>query len=307
VTARSRAAAPSRLYPAVPCLERRVDHGCCRTSHRLPGSPAHARSDASRPAAARAGTVIKAWTADEKKLFVEGVALHGRVWDAVAAHIGSRGVPAVRSHAQGYFIKLCLAGKRVPRAVAESGGEGYTVSGKPLDPASVNARKYGLTADRLAGAPRPCAWRAAAAHGTPTRAWPAWTRGSRLCPNLPLRAGGPRVACGQPWRTAVVRAGARARCGARHGLWGLPARMTAARRGPRRGFVTSLPVRLRRAAQAQAGAARARAPHGRRGHRHGQARASGGVPATHAGEVLAHRRRSGPGCAACAGLRSGGV
>ncbi len=34
--------------------------------------------------------------------------------------------------------------------------------------------------------------------------------GSRLCPHLPLRAGGPRVACCQPWRTAVVRAGARA-------------------------------------------------------------------------------------------------
>ncbi len=225
-----------------------------RARLRPPATPARARSAASRLAAARAGTAIKAWTADEEKLFVEGVALHGRDWDAVAAHIGSRDVPAVRSHAQGYFIKLCRAGKRVPRKVAETGGEGYTMSGKPLDPASATARMHGLTDDRLAGAPRPCAWRAAAARGMPTRAWPAFTRAvacPRTCPCAPAGAVARAASLGgrpwcerarAPWRLAWVE--------------GLPYLTTAARRGPRRGSVTSLLVCLRRAAKA--GAARAR-------------------------------------------------
>ena len=250
---RSLAEPPGSLQPTMRCSNRLADSTPCCPSGKAPATPARARSAASRLAAARAGTAIKAWTAGEKMLFVEGVALHGRDWDAVAAHIGSRDVPAVLSHAQGYLVKLCRAGKRVPRAVAETGGEGYTVSGKPLDPASATARMHGLTDDRLAGAPRPCAWRAAAARGMPTRAWPAFTRAvacPRTCPCAPAGAVARAASLGgrpwcerarAPWRLAWVE--------------GLPYLTTAARRGPRRGSVTSLLVCLRRAAKA--GAARA--------------------------------------------------
>ena len=110
-----------------------------------------------RPAARRAGTArekARGWSADEERLFLEALNAHGRDWKACAAHIGSRDVRAVTSHAQKHFIKLCLAGQRVPARVAES-GEGYTLSGKPLDPGSAAARSYGLKPELLARAPNP--------------------------------------------------------------------------------------------------------------------------------------------------------
>lgn len=110
-----------------------------------------------RPAARRAGTArekARGWSADEERLFLEALNAHGRDWKACAAHIGSRDVRAVTSHAQKHFIKLCLAGQRVPARVAES-GEGYTLSGKPLNPGSAAARSYGLKPELLARAPNP--------------------------------------------------------------------------------------------------------------------------------------------------------
>ena len=52
------------------------------------------------------------------------------------------------SHAQKYFIKLCLKGERLPAKVAES-GTGYTLSGKPLDPESAAAKAYGFKSGML--------------------------------------------------------------------------------------------------------------------------------------------------------------
>jgi SHAQKYF class myb-like DNA-binding protein len=126
-----------------------------RTGHRPPGA-LPARAPPARPAARRAGTArekARGWSADEERLFLEALDAHGRDWKACAAHIGSRDVRAVTSHAQKHFIKLCLAGQRVPAKVAES-GEGYTLSGKPLDPGSAAARSYGLKPELLARAPR---------------------------------------------------------------------------------------------------------------------------------------------------------
>lgn len=61
---------------------------------------------------------------------------------------GSRDERAVSSHAQKHFIRLCLQGRPLPAKVAES-GEGYTLSGKPLDPNSSAARQYGFKPDTL--------------------------------------------------------------------------------------------------------------------------------------------------------------
>jgi len=55
---------------------------------------------------------------------------------------------AFTSHAQKFLIKLAIAGKPVPPKVAET-GQGYTLSGKPLDPTSSAARAYGLKPEVL--------------------------------------------------------------------------------------------------------------------------------------------------------------
>ncbi|KAK9830977.1 hypothetical protein WJX81_004646 [Elliptochloris bilobata] len=91
----------------------------------------------------------RGWSEAEEALFREALDLHGRNWKAGAAHVGTRDMRAFTSHAQKHFIRLCMAGQRVPRKVAES-GEGYTLSGKPLDPGSSAARAYGLKPELLA-------------------------------------------------------------------------------------------------------------------------------------------------------------
>eukprot|EP00511_Aplanochytrium_stocchinoi_P005909 CAMPEP_0204842726 /NCGR_PEP_ID=MMETSP1346-20131115/47560_1 /ASSEMBLY_ACC=CAM_ASM_000771 /TAXON_ID=215587 /ORGANISM="Aplanochytrium stocchinoi, Strain GSBS06" /LENGTH=264 /DNA_ID=CAMNT_0051981743 /DNA_START=272 /DNA_END=1062 /DNA_ORIENTATION=+ len=83
------------------------------------------------------------WTDDEEKLFLEGLELHGRDWRKISEHMdGSRDHKNVASHAQKHFIKLYRDDKPLPDKVRES-GEGYTLSGKPLDPHSSAGRAYG--------------------------------------------------------------------------------------------------------------------------------------------------------------------
>lgn len=79
---------------------------------------------------------------------MEALDLHGRDWKAASAHVGTRDARAFTSHAQKFFIKLAIAGKPVPPKVAET-GQGYTLSGKPLDPTSSAARAYGLKPEIL--------------------------------------------------------------------------------------------------------------------------------------------------------------
>lgn len=84
------------------------------------------------------------WTAEEEVLFLEALELHGREWHKCVEHMGhTRNKGSFTSHAQKHFIKLYLADKPLPAKVVES-GEGYTLSGKPLDPNSAAARAYGV-------------------------------------------------------------------------------------------------------------------------------------------------------------------
>ena len=78
----------------------------------------------------------------------------GRNWKAAAAHVGSRDARQFASHAQKYFIKLCLSGLLLPSKVAES-GTGYTLSGKLLDPQSAAAKAYGFKEGMLRGVHAP--------------------------------------------------------------------------------------------------------------------------------------------------------
>jgi proteasome lid subunit RPN8/RPN11 len=86
----------------------------------------------------------RAWTPADEAAFEEGIRLHGRNWRAVAARVGGgRDAKAVASHAQKWLVKALLRGEALPPAMAAS-GEGYTLSGRPLDPSSASARAYGL-------------------------------------------------------------------------------------------------------------------------------------------------------------------
>jgi len=86
----------------------------------------------------------KPWTQDEEKLFLEALELYGRDWKSAAEYLNhTRDHKGIASHAQKYFIKLYKEDIPLPAKVMES-GEGYTLSGKPLDPNSAAARAYGL-------------------------------------------------------------------------------------------------------------------------------------------------------------------
>ncbi|KAI8343041.1 hypothetical protein BC941DRAFT_86103 [Chlamydoabsidia padenii] len=82
-----------------------------------------------------------AYTANEEVLFLEGLDLHGRNWNDLSRHMGTRDPHSIRSHAQKHFIKLFRDNLPLPDKVKES-GEGYTLSGKPLDPDSAAAKPY---------------------------------------------------------------------------------------------------------------------------------------------------------------------
>ncbi|GLC51247.1 hypothetical protein PLESTB_000482000 [Pleodorina starrii] len=90
----------------------------------------------------------RAWTAEEEALFLQAMEAHGRDWKRGSEMVGSRDHRAIASHAQKFFIKLCLAGKPLPVAVART-GLGYTLSGAMLDPYSAAARSYGFKPELL--------------------------------------------------------------------------------------------------------------------------------------------------------------
>ena len=85
------------------------------------------------------------WTAEEEKLFLEALELHGRDWAKCVEHMKHvRNRQSFTSHAQKHFIKLYRDDLPLPKKVMES-GEGYTLSGKPLDKDSAAARAYGAS------------------------------------------------------------------------------------------------------------------------------------------------------------------
>ncbi|KAJ1665903.1 hypothetical protein IW140_002829 [Coemansia sp. RSA 1813] len=82
-----------------------------------------------------------AYTDEEEDMFCKGLELFGRSWSEISEYVGTRDSKSIRSHAQKYFIKLFRDSIPLPAKVLES-GEGYTLSGRPLDPNSAAARPY---------------------------------------------------------------------------------------------------------------------------------------------------------------------
>ncbi|ORX67815.1 hypothetical protein DL89DRAFT_275455 [Linderina pennispora] len=81
------------------------------------------------------------YTDEEEAKFCEGLELFGRDWSKISGHVVTRDPKSIRSHAQKYLIKLFRDKVPLPAKVLES-GEGYTLSGRPLDPNSAAARPY---------------------------------------------------------------------------------------------------------------------------------------------------------------------
>ena len=83
------------------------------------------------------------WSQIEHSTFLEGLEKFGRDWGAISAMDGidRRTKALIRSHAQKYFITLWKQNVPLPARVAET-GNGYTLSGAPLDPNSGAARMY---------------------------------------------------------------------------------------------------------------------------------------------------------------------
>jgi len=71
------------------------------------------------------------WTAEEHRLFLQGLEQHGKGWKKIASLIKSRTVVQIRTHAQKYFQKLAKArqnGEQVG-GVMDGAGAGVAVSG----------------------------------------------------------------------------------------------------------------------------------------------------------------------------------
>ncbi|CAO3655495.1 unnamed protein product [Mucor hiemalis] len=77
----------------------------------------------------------------EEKHFLEGLETYGRDWGKLQQLVATRDSNSIRSHAQKHFIKMFRDQIPLPAKVRES-GEGYTLSGKPLDPNSAAAKPY---------------------------------------------------------------------------------------------------------------------------------------------------------------------
>jgi len=66
-------------------------------------------SSASSAASAKGGENTGRWTAEEHRLFLQGLEQHGKGWKKIASLIKSRTVVQIRTHAQKYFQKLAKA------------------------------------------------------------------------------------------------------------------------------------------------------------------------------------------------------
>ncbi|KAJ2490777.1 hypothetical protein IWW37_002880 [Coemansia sp. RSA 2050] len=136
-TRTERAASPHSDSDGSEGDERRPHGGQKRKKHKAAAKKARVPPEPAAPGQFRSG----AYTDDEERMFNEGLELFGRSWGEISGHVGTRDAKSIRSHAQKYFIKLFRDGIALPAKVKES-GEGYTLSGRPLDPNSAAARPY---------------------------------------------------------------------------------------------------------------------------------------------------------------------
>eukprot|EP01084_Bolivina_argentea_P099518 178884_1 len=91
----------------------------------------------------------RGWSDEQEALFREGLDTFGRDWKKVATHVGhDRNAASIRSHAQIYFLRLLQKGEALTGKLLET-GNGYTLSGKPLNKYSAIALRHFGSADKV--------------------------------------------------------------------------------------------------------------------------------------------------------------
>ena len=88
------------------------------------------------------------WTAEEHRLFLQGLELHGKGWKKIASLIKSRTVVQIRTHAQKYFQKLAKArqnGEEGEIAMEGRGGAASVTAVSPAAAAQNNKRRRQTT------------------------------------------------------------------------------------------------------------------------------------------------------------------
>lgn len=79
------------------------------TSTMVNAANASSAGSSSSGASAKGGENTGRWTAEEHRLFLQGLEQHGKGWKKIASLIKSRTVVQIRTHAQKYFQKLAKA------------------------------------------------------------------------------------------------------------------------------------------------------------------------------------------------------
>lgn len=81
------------------------------------------------------------WTAEEHRLFLQGLEAHGKGWKKIATLIKSRTVVQIRTHAQKYFQKLAKARQNgeVVGGVLQQPHVGQTLQGHPVAVGGISA------------------------------------------------------------------------------------------------------------------------------------------------------------------------
>ena len=81
------------------------------------------------------------WTADEHRLFLQGLEQHGKGWKKIASLIKSRTVVQIRTHAQKYFQKLAKARQNGEEGDVAMEGRGGTAAVPPVSTSAAQSSK----------------------------------------------------------------------------------------------------------------------------------------------------------------------
>lgn len=81
------------------------------------------------------------WTAEEHRLFLQGLELHGKGWKKIASLIKSRTVVQIRTHAQKYFQKLAKARQNGEEGDVPMEGRGGTATLPSVSTAAAHSSK----------------------------------------------------------------------------------------------------------------------------------------------------------------------
>ena len=89
-----------------------------------------------------AGENTGRWTAEEHRLFLQGLEQHGKGWKKIASLIKSRTVVQIRTHAQKYFQKLAKARQNGEEGDVTMEGRGDTVaSASSINPGGATTKR----------------------------------------------------------------------------------------------------------------------------------------------------------------------